>query len=496
MAKASNTAGKISRIKIRMYRGGTGDFFILQFKKGATVSFKMMIDCGCIKAGKEHFAERVTDLKKYTGGIIDLLVVTHEHADHINGFEKAADIFKQITIKKVWFAWTEDDSDPFANDLRKNYSELDKALKVAVTKLNTLAKDKHYEKLYESEDNGELMVKGKKHFIKSLTGLNSLNIVGELGAKAGKVKPTMAELLKEYNVIKRNTEVEFLEPGDVKSNLAGANGIRFYVLGPPKNTDYLDLEHSKEGSYEKREKKSKMDFALVSALAASDSVGATSQLPFETEYERPYEAATQAMKKIYDTSGDWRKIDNDWLFSAGGLAMRYEASINNTSLALAIQFEDSERVLLFPGDAELGNWESWHDGLEWAFKINGKTVKKKIDYLLNNTVFYKVGHHVSQNGTAKAKGIEMMTSTDLTVMATLDFRKINDGWLNTMPNDLLAAELIKKSEGKLYFTGERNKIMPNVKTDRVTIKKTHEATLSKLNKPFDGEFYIECEITG
>jgi hypothetical protein len=268
------------------------------------------------------------------------------------------------------------------------------------------------------------------------------------------------------------------------------------VLGPPKNTDYLDLEHREDGNFDKREKKSKMDFALVSALATSDSVGSTSQLPFETEYEKPFEAATQVMKKFYDTSGDWRKIDNDWLFSAGGLAMRYEASINNTSLALAIQFEDSERVLLFPGDAELGNWESWHDGLEWSVKINDKTVKRKVDYFLNNTVFYKIGHHVSQNGTAKGKGIEMMTSPDLTVMATLDFRKINDGWLNTMPNDLLTAELIKKSEGKLYFTGERNKIMPNVKTDRVTIKKTHEATLNKLNKPFDGEFYIECEITG
>ena len=90
----------------------------------------------------------------------------------------------------------------------------------------------------------------------------------------------------------------------------------------------------------------------------------------------------------------------------------------------------------------------------------------------------------------------MMTSDDLTVMATLDFRKIKPNWLSTMPNDLLCEQLIKKSQGKFYFSGERNKIMPNVKTDRVTIKKTHEATLNKLSKPFDGEFYVECEIKG
>jgi hypothetical protein len=497
MAKATNTAGKITKIKIRMYRGGTGDFFILQFKKGNTVSFQMMIDCGCIKAGKDHFVPRLNDLKTFTKNKpIDLLVVTHEHADHINGFELAKDMFKDIFFKKVWFSWTENDEDPFANDLRKNYSELDKAIKVAVTKLNGLDKDKYFEKLYALEDDGELMAKGKIHFIQSLDALNNLNITGGLGAKKGKVKPTMVELLKEWNVIKADTEVEFLEPGEVKSNIAGATGIRFYVMGPPKNTTYLDLEHSDEGNFEQREKPSKIDFALISTLAASASSGTINQLPFEAEYEMPGASETIAMQNNYKTGGDWRKIDYDWLFSTGSLAMRYENSINNTSLALAIQFEDSERVLLFPADAELGNWLSWHDGLEWPVKINGQTVKKKAEYFLNKTVFYKVGHHMSQNGTAKEKGIEMMTSDDLTVMATLDFRKIHGVWLNTMPNDFLAAELISKSKGKLYFEGERNKILPNIKTDRVTVKKTHENTLNKLNKPFDGEIYAECEIDG
>lgn len=497
MAKATNTAGKINKVVIRMYRGGTGDFFVLQFKKGNTVSFQMMIDCGCIQASKAHFVERLADLKTFTKNKpIDLLVVSHEHADHINGFELAKDIFKDISFKRVWFAWTENDEDPFANDLRKNHSELDKAIKVAVTKLNVLGKSNYFEKLYEQEDDGNLMAKGKAHFIESLNALNNLNVTTTLGAKKGKVKPTMVELFKEWNIIKEGTEVEFLEPGDVKSNIAGAKGMRFYVMGPPKDTDYLDLEHSDDGNYEKREKPSKKDFALVSVLAASASSGTTSQLPFEMNYEKPHDHETVAIRNVYDTGGDWRKIDYDWLLSAGGLAMRYEKSINNTSLALAIQFEDSERVLLFPADAELGNWLSWHDGLEWPVKINGQTVKKKAGYFLNNTVFYKVGHHMSQNGTAKEKGIEMMTSDDLTVMATLDFRKIHKLWLNTMPNDFLAAELINKSKGKFYFEGERNKIMPNIKTDRVTVKKIHETNINKLNKPFDGKVYVECEITG
>src|SRR6476661_2491649 len=97
----------VSSIKIRMYRGGTGDFFLLQFKAGTDVVFKMMIDCGCIKGGASTFAPLIADLKKQTGSVIDLLVVTHEHADHINGFQHAANLFKEIQFKKVWFAWTE-----------------------------------------------------------------------------------------------------------------------------------------------------------------------------------------------------------------------------------------------------------------------------------------------------------------------------------------------------------------------------------------------------
>ncbi len=176
--------------------------------------------------------------------------------------------------------------------------------------------------------------------------------------------------------------------------------------------------------------------------------------------------------------------------------MRYERSINNTSLVLAIQFEDSERVLLFPGDAEFGNWQSWHLNMEWPVKINGQVVNKNAEYLLNKAVFYKVSHHLSQNGTAKGKGIEMMTSGELTAMVTLDFKKINKSWLSTMPNDLLGADLIRRTKGRLYFIGDRAKILSNINTDRVTVKKADEKILNEVNKKFDGKFFLECEIGG
>lgn len=486
---------KVTKIKVRMYRAGTGDFFLLRFMKGTKVSFKMMIDCGCISAGKDTFTDMIGDLKSLTGSVIDLLVVTHEHADHINGFEKSAALLSQITFKKVWFAWTEDDQDAVANDYRANRSELGIAVNVAVNRLNSLLQNKYYQSLFANEVGGELMLRGKERFIQSLSALNELNPPTPLAA-TGSPLPTMIEKLTELNIIKDGSFVECLLPGETKTDLPGAEGIRFYALGPPRDFHFLNRTEMEGESFEQREEKSKVDFAFLSAVGATNVKDETAKLPFEPDHEAKSSTDDEMIRTEYKDGGDWRKIDYDWLYSAGSLAMRYERSINNTSLVLAIQFEDSERVLLFPGDAEFGSWQSWHLDLEWPVKVNGDIIKKNAEYFLNNTVFYKVGHHLSQNGTAKGKGVEMMTSEELTAMATLDFKKINKSWLSTMPNDLLAAELIRKTKGKLYFVGDRTKILPNIKTNRVTVKPVDEKKLNDLNKKFDGKDFVECQITG
>lgn len=519
---------KVTKVNIRMYRVGTGDFFLFRFYKGdnPTPSFKMMIDCGCIQGSNDKFLPKVKDLQKETGSEeetgseIDLLIVTHEHADHINGFSLCKDELSKINFKNVWFSWTESKTDAFANDLRDNHSKLKLGLKMATEKLNGLKDSQYYESYFGMEHNKKEAINNQHFFIDSIKQLSELNTFG-LNSNIR----TMEDILRDLNIIKDTTNVEFLSPGvnhDFLSNIKGLEGLRFFVLGPPRDFGLLSKEDSKSDGYEKRESRSTLDLSFINAL--DDKLTGKNILPFDDDYEmsplsasiktnfekgtdfdnlKSKNASMDDLEQIrfnyLSDNNKWRSIDNDWLMGAGGLGLRLQTSINNTSLALALQFEESERVLLLPGDAEYGNWISWHNkDLSWEIKKGGKMEKVNAEYFLNKTVFYKVGHHLSQNGTAKEKGLEMMKSQDLTAMITLDLETILSGWKSTMPNDLIGEILFKQTKGKLYFVGKRDLILKNLKTHRVSFSKTHLDEFERLNSPFDanGAHFIECEITG
>ena len=110
--------------------------------------------------------------------------------------------------------------------------------------------------------------------------------------------------------------------------------------------------------------------------------------------------------------------------------------------------------MLFPADAEYGSWESWHAIETWKGK--GKGGIHFVADLLSRVVFYKVGHHLSYNGTALKLGIEMMPQSGMAAMATLDRTRIAKGWKSTMPNKRLMEELIKRSRKIVYHERSRN----------------------------------------
>jgi len=113
------------------------------------------------------------------------------------------------------------------------------------------------------------------------------------------------------------------------------------------------------------------------------------------------------------------------------------------------------KVLLFPGDAQEGNWLSWLDSsIKWDVSgPDGKMVTVVAENLLARTVFYKVGHHSSHNATAKAKGLEMMASqSELIAFIPVDRdvalgRSPKGTW--KMPARQLYLRLLDKCQGRV-----------------------------------------------
>jgi len=144
-------------------------------------------------------------------------------------------------------------------------------------------------------------------------------------------------------------------------------------------------------------------------------------------------------------SNQWRNIDDAWLGMGERLALQLDNATNNTSLVLAFEFEGSNDVLLFVGDAQAGNWRSW-DSCKWMVKEkDGERRKVTAADLLERTVFYKVGHHGSHNATMREKGLERMTSRNLAAVIPVDTEVAHKvkGW-EDMPLPAIRTRLEQK----------------------------------------------------
>jgi glyoxylase-like metal-dependent hydrolase (beta-lactamase superfamily II) len=107
------------RASVRVYCQGLGDCILVQVKPKNADDFKLLIDCGVV-LGTEDAIRKITEVVENVvhdiDGKIDVLAITHEHWDHLSGFNQAADSFKKLSVGSVWVAWTEDLNDDLANN--------------------------------------------------------------------------------------------------------------------------------------------------------------------------------------------------------------------------------------------------------------------------------------------------------------------------------------------------------------------------------------------
>ncbi len=419
----------IDQVVIRMYRMGTGDCFTIKFMKGDKVSFKMMIDCGCWTGSKDRLKPFVKELIQDVEEHVDVLVVTHEHKDHVLGFERCEDLFTNgFRVDRIWMAWTEEDGDKQVEVWKKKYGDKKRALALAAQKVSNVVASQDFKNQFAGAQEEAALCARKQQFATVLQGFAELHATKQY-----------VEALKGMAVVKEKMakdNITYFEPGDVIEGLPGLKGVRIYVLGPPKLYASIEEESGTEGDSYEHNDQIEDAVAFAAAVNSLQDANTSPVLPFDDCY-----VSTDANHQAAYQQDPWRKIDHDWLFSAGSLALRMNSLTNNLSLVLAIEFIDSGKILLFPGDAEFGSWQSWH-------KIDWKKKRLTTEKLLNRVVFYKVAHHLSHNGTARRIGLDMMTSPDLTAMATLDYDVIAEGWKSTMPNVGILKDLFEKTKGR------------------------------------------------
>lgn len=443
------SAGK-PKLRVRMYRQGLGDCFLVSFL-GSAHPAHMLIDFGSIgeKTTGVTLDQVAADIVAETGGRLSTLVATHEHQDHVNGFLKhGKKAFGEpgFTVDRVWLAWTEDGSDPLAQQLEKYRHDLLRGIAAGANALAAAGK---------AGGDGLGKVRSALAFLTDASPT--------LGAKG--LAKTVDEAMTWVTTRADNGD-KYLQPGMVMEP-AWAPGFRFYVLGPPRDERAINTlgTHGDDDLYEMGARVgSDMEYCagLVGDqrdyLEYRDSLDARGRgelkrrLPFDPLFR--IEASDSArLAKLYagyaDPGDAWRRIDLDWLRGASDLALQLDNSTNNTSLVLAIESIEDGRVLLFPGDAQKGNWTSWH-AYDFEVEEGGRKRIVKAKDLLARTVFYKVGHHSSHNATLKGQGLELMQRKDLVAFIPLDAATASNKWPTAdWPAAALYAALVARTRGRV-----------------------------------------------
>jgi hypothetical protein len=487
-----------------MYTQGLGDCFLLTFSRGSE-KFNMLIDCGVLQGttdAAQKMSAVVQDIKAETGGRegkngrLNLVVATHEHWDHISGFSQAQADFEQINFDTIWLGWTEDANNRQASELKR----VQEARREAIKKSKEAKKSQSLNAMFERIDN-LLHFEGPDEVDDDAGAGGDGGGGGLLGAvarRSGKQK-AWDYLLKEKPSTKK-----FCRPGQLL-DFKGFGGVRVYVLGPPEDEQLLRRSDPRKGSDEVFEKSFHLtleDLFFGAVMGGGPGDGNTPR-PFEEHIGIPEAEAARPdypdefYRNYYGfqkgQGQEWRRIDDDWLSFAGELALNLDSDTNNTCLALAIELVESGKVLLFPGDAQVGNWLSW-EKLSW--KVDGRDEPVTAKDLLERTVLYKVGHHGSHNATLKAKGLELMKSPDLIALLPVDEEMAHRQEWHHMPLKSLLRRLNEKSSGRVLRADMMQRGGP-AQFEQEAREYMSEAEWRRFRETFEpGELYIDLTIEG
>ena len=405
---------------VRMYRGLLGDCFLLIINSGGNQS-TILVDCGVLQGTPDatpRMQKIVENVYETSGEKLDLVVVTHEHWDHISGFQHAEASFKAHGFDELWMAWTEDPADTDAQELQARFAK-------GHDKLSAL-------QAAASKGPGAASL--------------SCKLAGFAGPGGTEKDKRGSQLI--YDNLRKwsRSPPKYLRPG-MSADAPG--GLKAYVLGPPRDTKLLLKSLPSSGANK--------ETYFGDEAGPDEQHEAKEQSPFarrhhwksywDIQRSKAKNGAESYVRDLYFGSDD-RRIDDLHAVEFNRLSIKMDSNTNNTSLVLAFELPDGA-TMIFAADAQVGNWLSWRDA---KFKSQGNAGDKSIcgDDLLARAKLYKVGHHGSHNATLRARGLELMIRDDLVALISTDAKFAltqGKGWL--MPNPRVSAALKKQTKGRV-----------------------------------------------
>lgn len=355
------TTGSPVRIHLYTYQMGFGDCFLLRFVYSDRKQRHVLIDFGTSGLPKtmppNHMLNVASDIEAKCGGRLDAVVATHRHLDHISGFATAADgkgtgdIIRRLKPRVVVQPWTEQ------LDLTEDATGPLKARASSV---------KHLRALQGMNEFAAILVQNFDRLGKGLTKdvANKIRFLGETNVKNLSAVKNLAAMGKNvYTYFGARSGLDSILPG-----------VKTTVLGPPtvqqaatvakmRSRDAAEYWHLRLGK-----------------LRQEINAGTASETPFPGYATYPGGKLPMSMRWI---AKQVQQARADELLQ---IVTTLDDAMNNTSLILL--FEVGNKKLLFPGDAQIENWE---------YALGRPEVLRT----LSGVTHYKVGHHGSLNATPK-----------------------------------------------------------------------------------------------
>lgn len=353
-----------TNVRVRMYQVGFGDCFLLTFRyAGRAKPRHVLIDFGTTAAPSGSPAQLLgriaEDIRKTVGKDPFAVVATHRHRDHIAGFDPGSNgkgpgaIIAALKPRFVVQPWTEQPDLAVDAKTPPGFRGL-AARQETLASLQAIA-----------QQAVEVALPRLQRSFQHTATAEQLAFIGEDNiSNAGAVRNLMWMGPNDYVYAGKATKLARFLPG-----------VKVTVLGPPTVKQHA-------GVRKERAKDPDEFWSLQGkALGLGDESGSAGNLTLFPRHGQTTGGGAPLWARWIIKS--LRSAHGDQLLE---LVRSLDTAMNNTSVILL--FECGGHRFLFPGDAQIENWE---------YALG----QKKFTDLLKNVTVYKVGHHGSLNATPK-----------------------------------------------------------------------------------------------